>query len=158
MQLRLGSSTAWLVYFFLGSTHGGDFELKKLPALLPNIYTGKVNCARMASVCGKLNINRYPLFAVFKQGGGHEIYHGRELAHDVATFARESSAAVNVRVLTPHEFHTVTGKGHVDGAELLVDIGLELLLCHICNHAHGWHTPYHIYIVGVCASGVCSSS
>ncbi|XP_063220307.1 dnaJ homolog subfamily C member 10-like [Bacillus rossius redtenbacheri] len=111
MQLRLGSSTAWLVYFFLGNTHGGDTELKKLPALLPNIHIAKVNCARMASVCGDLNINRYPLFAVFKQGGGHEIHHGLGLAHDVATFVKESSAAINVRILSPREFHAVVDNG-----------------------------------------------
>nr|CAD7400745.1 unnamed protein product [Timema poppensis] len=104
-QLLLGSSTPWLILFYVGSTVKEDLELKKLSVLLFNMHVGKVNCAKLLSICLDLNVNRYPLFAVFKQGGGYEIHHGKESAHDVANFAKESGAAINVRILTPKEYY-----------------------------------------------------
>nr|CAD7394801.1 unnamed protein product [Timema cristinae] len=104
-QLLLGSSTPWLILFYVGSTAKEDLELKKLSVLLFNMHVGKVNCAKLLSICLDLNVNRYPLFAVFKQGGGYEMHHGKESAHDVANFAKESGAAINVRILTPKEYY-----------------------------------------------------
>ncbi|CAG2056237.1 unnamed protein product, partial [Timema podura] len=106
-QLLLGSTTPWLILFYVGSTVKEDLELKKLSVLLFNMHVGKVNCAKLLSICLDLNVNRYPLFAVFKQGGGYEIHHGKESAHDVANFAKESAAAINVRILTPKEYYLV---------------------------------------------------
>ncbi|PNF40485.1 hypothetical protein B7P43_G08182 [Cryptotermes secundus] len=96
-----------------------ELELKKLPALLPDMRLGKVHCGRWAALCQELHIARYPLFAVFKLGGGHEIHHGRETAHDVANFARDSSAAPNVRVLAPPEFPDLIHGSHGSGAWLV---------------------------------------
>jgi DnaJ family protein C protein 10 len=111
--LKIGSPYPWVVYFYLGETTADmELELKKLPALLPDMRLGKVNCGQWAALCQDLHIARYPLFAVFKLGGGHEIHHGRETAHDVANFARDSSAAPNVRVLAPPEFPGLLHSSH----------------------------------------------
>lgn len=112
-ELKNGSPYPWIVYFYLGETTADmELELKKLPALLPDMRLGKVHCGRWAALCQELHIARYPLFAVFKLGGGHEIHHGRETAHDVANFARDSSAAPNIRVLAPPEFPDLIHSSH----------------------------------------------
>lgn len=54
------------------------------------------------------------MFAVLKPGGKFEVYHGRENAHDVANFAKESSAAPNLHTLSDEDFpgvlHNADGK------------------------------------------------
>lgn len=105
IQLQSEPEFTWLVYFYIGQMTEDDLELKKLPALLSStMRLGKVNCGREVSLCQGLHISRYPLFAVFKAGGGYEQYHGRENAHDIATFAEESRTASNMQVLTPDMF------------------------------------------------------
>lgn len=47
------------------------------------------------------------MFAVLKPGGKFEVYHGREIAHDVANFAKESSAAPNLHTLSAEDFPDV---------------------------------------------------
>ena len=37
---------------------------------------GRVDCSLMRSECNELNIHKFPTFALFKSGGGHEIHHG----------------------------------------------------------------------------------
>ena len=112
-ELKMGSLYPWVVYFYIGDITGDvELELKKLPALLPNMRLGKLHCGRWSAICQELHIARYPLFAVFKPGGGHEIHHGRETAHDVANFARDSSAAPNIRVLSPPEFPDLLQNSH----------------------------------------------
>ncbi|PSN39443.1 DnaJ subfamily C member 10 [Blattella germanica] len=119
-ELKMGSPYPWVVYFFIGEITGdAELELKKLPALLPEMRLGKVHCGRWSGLCQELHIARYPLFAVFKPGGGYEIHHGRETAHDVANFARDSSAAPNIRVITPPEFPDLVHKSHENGAWLV---------------------------------------
>ncbi|KAK7864477.1 hypothetical protein R5R35_003101 [Gryllus longicercus] len=104
-QLLLDSKLSWLVYFYLGGASDEDLELKKLPALLSsNMRIGKVHCGQEVKLCQQMHINRYPVFAVFKPGGGYELYHGRESAHDIANFAEESRSALNMGVLTPETF------------------------------------------------------
>lgn len=66
--------------------------------------TGRVSCARYADVCQELSVSRYPSFAVFKSGGGHEFHHGVVSALGVAQFARESASATNLRTLSQQLF------------------------------------------------------
>jgi DnaJ family protein C protein 10 len=119
-ELKNGSPYPWVIYFYLGETTADmELELKKLPALLPDMRLGKVHCGRWTALCRDLHVSRYPLFAVFKRGGGYEIHHGRETAHDVANFARDSSAAPNIRVLAPPEFPDLLHSSHESGAWLV---------------------------------------
>ncbi|XP_066991442.2 dnaJ homolog subfamily C member 10 [Anabrus simplex] len=121
MQLRIGSTSPWLVYFYIGDSTYQDLEIKKLPALLPSIRIGKVHCGRESKLCQQMHINRYPVFAVFKPGGGYEIHHGRETAHDVANFALESSSATNLRILTPSDFMDMVNHPESSGGAWFVD-------------------------------------
>lgn len=109
-QLSHDSATAWLVYFYLGSPDEQSKELKKLPSLLPTLRIGRVHCGRHSGLCRKWQVHRYPMFAVLKPGGKFEVYHGRDSAHDVANFAKESSAAPNLHTLSAQEFPDVLHK------------------------------------------------
>lgn len=104
-KLELGSQTPWLVYFHIGSYDELDNEVKKLaPLLMPEISVGRVNCGRFQSICSDVSVSRYPSFAVFKPGGGHEFHHGTVSVYSIVQFARESAAATNLRTLTQHLF------------------------------------------------------
>lgn len=65
---------------------------------------GRVSCARYVNVCQELSVSRYPSFAVFKPGGGHEFHHGVVSALGLAQFAQESARATNVRTLSQQLF------------------------------------------------------
>lgn len=106
-QLSLDSMSAWLVYFYIGSAEEQMKELKKLPSLLPTLRIGRVHCGRHAALCTKWHVHRYPMFAVLKPGGKFEVYHGRESAHDVANFAKDSSSAPNLHTLSDIDFPDV---------------------------------------------------
>lgn len=40
-QLELGSRTAWLIYFYLGTDSETDLEVRKLPAMLRSMRVGE---------------------------------------------------------------------------------------------------------------------
>ncbi|CAH1790318.1 unnamed protein product [Owenia fusiformis] len=101
-NLKENTDTAWMIHF-TEDDELHDLELRKLPMLLEGLNVGRVNCRYMRTECNDLHIHKFPTFVVFKQGGGHEIHHGRETAHDIAAFARDSSVTP-VRVLGPSDF------------------------------------------------------
>ncbi|XP_065332909.1 dnaJ homolog subfamily C member 10-like [Cloeon dipterum] len=103
-KLQDGASEPWLLYFHMGEPESARLDLRKLPAKLPGIRIGRVNCGQSHQLCSNLHIHRYPVYGVFKLGGTYELYHGRSLASDVAHFARQSSRAQHVTTLTPDEF------------------------------------------------------
>lgn len=87
----------------------------------------------MRTECNDLNIHKFPTFALFKSGGGHEIHHGkhsllfepvrvmcivvfssvlqcmllcflgRQTSSDIAAFARDCDQNT-VRILSPADF------------------------------------------------------
>lgn len=109
--LQEGSQTPWLIYFYMGAETKLDAEVKKLPALLNGFKIGRINCGRHSELCHSLSISRYPLFGVFKPGGGWEFYHGSETAQGVAGFAREAAAATNLRTIGEEEFSSEIRRG-----------------------------------------------
>ncbi|XP_014277164.1 dnaJ homolog subfamily C member 10 [Halyomorpha halys] len=110
-QLQLGSETPWLIYFHMGPVTDLDTEVKKLPALLSNFKIGRINCGRYSNLCQTLSISRYPLFGVFKPGGGWEFHHGSETALGVSAFAKEAAAATNIRTIGEAEFLSEVRRG-----------------------------------------------
>ncbi|XP_049766880.1 dnaJ homolog subfamily C member 10-like [Schistocerca cancellata] len=112
-QLRLDPEAPfWLVHFYAGVEDvKQSLDLKRLPALVGDIKLGRFHCGRAVDACRALPVSRYPLFALFKPGGGHEVHHGRETAYDIATFARHSRAAPYMRSITPEEFLQQTQEG-----------------------------------------------
>lgn len=88
---------------------------------------GRIHCGRIANVCSKLHISRYPLFALFKPGGGYEIHHGKEGAHDVANFVRQSRSAPNMRVLSPDEFLEKTQGSNMKFSYLSIESRLPII-------------------------------
>ncbi|XP_014248269.1 dnaJ homolog subfamily C member 10-like [Cimex lectularius] len=102
-DLENGLQTPLLIYFHMGPSTKLDTEIKKLTATLPNFKIGRVNCGRYVNLCSSLSISRYPLFGLFKPGGGKEFYHGSLTIHGVSAFAKESSQAVNFWECGPEE-------------------------------------------------------
>lgn len=86
-------------------------QLKRLPSLLTNINIGLVHCAKSSSLCSALHISRYPMWGVLKVGGAFEIHHGRDIMHDIVSFARDSIRATNLRALSPEEFEQIRKEG-----------------------------------------------
>lgn len=102
---------------------------------LPPCQVARLDCKLHRTYCNNLHIHKFPTFAVFKAGGGHEIHHGlcsflqflkhsaepsmaicfnltsdlagRQTAHDIAAFARDS-AETPVRVMGPEDFPAAT--------------------------------------------------
>nr|XP_045618759.1 dnaJ homolog subfamily C member 10-like isoform X1 [Procambarus clarkii] len=103
-------STSWLIHFS-GDSDDDAFEIRKLPALLPSLNLGRIECSRMKKQCDELYIAKTPSFILFKPGGGYELHHGRLLAHDIAVFAREGASAPHFQILTPQKFPKVLSDG-----------------------------------------------
>jgi DnaJ family protein C protein 10 len=103
-QLADVGAVGWLVHFIESDVR--DLDLRKLPALVSELNVGRVDCRVMRTECNNLHIHKFPTFALFKPGKGHEVHHGRHTAHDIAAFARESSQN-SVRVLGPADFPRV---------------------------------------------------
>lgn len=109
-DLQVHKGHPWLIHFVQGDVH--DLDLRKLPALIPEIEVGRVNCRQLQTRCNDLHVSKLPAFVVFKLGGAHEVHHGRMMAHDVAAFAREASTTP-VEVLGPKDFPArVVDKGN----------------------------------------------
>ncbi|KAF4519513.1 hypothetical protein B566_EDAN010698 [Ephemera danica] len=117
-QLERGLSSSWLLYFHLGEPESARLDLRRLPAKLPALRVGRVDCARSSNLCAVLHIQRYPVYGVFKSGGSYELHHGRTSASDVAQFARESATSPRMTTLTPQQFDH---SGPLSDAPLLVD-------------------------------------
>lgn len=106
-HLREGATTPWLLCFHVGSATDLDLQLKHLPSLLTNINVGLVHCAQSSSLCSELHISRYPVWGTLKVGGAFEIHHGRDVMHDIVSFARDSVRSTNLRALTPDDFEQI---------------------------------------------------
>ncbi|KAJ8922000.1 hypothetical protein NQ315_008638 [Exocentrus adspersus] len=107
----------WLFCFYLGAATELNLQLKRLPALLPDIQIGLIHCGKNSALCSSLHVVRYPTWGILKVGGAFEIHHGRDVLHDVATFARDGVKSVNLHALSPADFqHIMT-----DGTPWLVD-------------------------------------
>ncbi|KAL3276716.1 hypothetical protein HHI36_012086 [Cryptolaemus montrouzieri] len=111
-DLQEGSATPWLLCFYIGSATDLDLQLKRLPSLLSNINIGMVHCAKSLNLCSELHISRYPVWGVLKVGGAFEIHHGRDVLHEIATFARDSVRSMNMRALSPEEYEEIRKEGH----------------------------------------------
>eukprot|EP00794_Sanderia_malayensis_P017549 gene17549-19299_t len=97
----------WLVIFLGGSdSDDSNLELKKISALVPHVKLGSIKCTNSPALCKKFYVAKFPTVILIKKGG-YEWHYGRLTAHDIAVFARESSAS-NVRALTPEDFPDVT--------------------------------------------------
>lgn len=115
----------------MGKAADLDLQLKRLPALLPNfnigkcirkpqemfqrnIYiTGLIHCGKNAPLCSSLHVSRYPAWGVIKVGGAFELHHGRDVLHDIATFARDSSTSTNLHALSPADFNNLVVQGGI---------------------------------------------
>lgn len=100
-ELNESRGKPWLVHFVEGDFH--DLELRKLPALLSSMQVGRVDCRQARTECNNLHIHKFPTFTVFKTGGRHEIFYGRQTAHDIAAFARDS-LLTPISTLGPSDF------------------------------------------------------
>ena len=94
----------WLVSFVFGGD-GASLEQKKIPAQLPKIKFGRVDCSDSSLVkeCKKLGV-RKPQYVLFKVDGGHEVHYGRNEPEDVVDFARVSSQARKMQTLSEAAF------------------------------------------------------
>lgn len=70
-----------------------------------------MHCGKSAGLCAALHINRYPTWGVIKQGGAFEVHQGRDVLHEVATFARDSSKSTNLHALSPADFTNLRKEG-----------------------------------------------
>ncbi|XP_011498775.1 PREDICTED: dnaJ homolog subfamily C member 10-like [Ceratosolen solmsi marchali] len=104
------SGNGWLFCFYIGHDTDLDILLKQLPSVLKDVALGKINCGRYSKLCKKLNINRYPTWAVLKPGGAFEISHGKNRMNDVANFAKNSLKAENVWALSADKVHSILNK------------------------------------------------
>ncbi|KAK3083050.1 hypothetical protein FSP39_012593 [Pinctada imbricata] len=102
-RVQDGQRKAWLIHF-VDKDDDHDIEYRKLPAMLPTINVGRVNCKKLWDECQSLHINKFPTFYVFKTSGGFEIYYGRTTAHDVSAFAKDSTG-VKLTSLGPDDFN-----------------------------------------------------
>ncbi|XP_060524130.1 dnaJ homolog subfamily C member 10-like [Cylas formicarius] len=116
-KLRLGFEKPWLICFYLGAATDLNLQLKRLPTVIQNIHIGLINCGRHSGLCAALHIVRYPTWAVVKAGGAFEVHQGRDVLHEVAAFARDSSKSTNLHALSPADFINLKN----DGAPWFVD-------------------------------------
>lgn len=103
----------WLICFYLGPATELNLQLKRLPTLIPQINIGLVHCGRSAGLCSSLHVARYPTWGVLKVGGAFELHHGRDILHEVATFARDSVKSTNLHALSPADFQNIVNEGSV---------------------------------------------
>lgn len=104
------TSVPWLIHFS-SQSDDENFEVRKLPGLLPNLNLGRIDCSAQKAECDELYITRTPSFILFKPKGGYEVHSGRLLAQDIANFAREGATSFNFQILTPKEFPGVLAGG-----------------------------------------------
>lgn len=109
-RLKKEIGPSWLVQFVNGN-NGDDLSFKKLPALMPRLRIGQVNCKTDRSICIDHYITKYPSFIMFKLGGGFEVNYGRNTVSDVASFARISSQARTMQTLTTKDFPSILTSG-----------------------------------------------
>ncbi|XP_019762900.2 dnaJ homolog subfamily C member 10 isoform X1 [Dendroctonus ponderosae] len=110
-KLRMSFDKPWLICFYLGEATDLKLELKRLPTLISNINIGLIHCGKSAGLCATLHIARYPTWCVIKQGGAFEVHQGRDVLHEVASFARDSTKSTNLHALSPADFHNLMEVG-----------------------------------------------
>lgn len=110
-KLRLGTEKPWLICFYLGTARELDLELKRLPSIIPTINIGLIHCGKSSALCSALHITRYPTWAVVKDGGAFEIHQGRDVLHEIAAFARDSTKSTNLHALSPSNFDHIKDAG-----------------------------------------------
>lgn len=70
-------------------------------------FSGLIHCGKNAALCTTLNVVRYPTWGILKVGGAFELHHGRDILHEVATFARDGVKSVNLHALSPADFNNL---------------------------------------------------
>lgn len=109
-------SIPWLIQFVSNEIQK-DLEMRKLPAMLQNsLQIGRMNCTKFPNLCQNFHVLKFPTFAVFKNGGGYEFYHGRAISYDVAQFARESAESP-LKVVGPDDLLPVLNSGTKGGGK-----------------------------------------
>ncbi|XP_071043660.1 dnaJ homolog subfamily C member 10 isoform X1 [Parasteatoda tepidariorum] len=84
-----------------------DIELKRLKALLPEVWLVYFDCAKYQIICSSLFIKKYPTFILFKGESLYEFFYGRISVHDVVQFTKAVLLS-QVHTLTPANFPGVT--------------------------------------------------
>ncbi|ESN95836.1 hypothetical protein HELRODRAFT_102482 [Helobdella robusta] len=108
-EAKNGKNDGWLVHFVEGQFK--DVELRKLPSLVDNVKVGRIDCQLYRSQCNHLHIHKFPTFVLFKVTGGQEIHYGRQTAHDIAAFVKDSHQNF-VTSLHPGDFPSITLDAH----------------------------------------------
>lgn len=45
-------------------------------------------------------------------GGAFELHHGRDVLHEIISFAKDSVQSVNLHALSPADFHNIMREGN----------------------------------------------
>ncbi|XP_043277162.1 dnaJ homolog subfamily C member 10-like [Venturia canescens] len=106
-RLESDNDDGWLLCFYIGHATELDLQLKRLPNIIRDINLGKVNCGKYPKLCTDLNVNRYPMWGVFKPGGAFELSHGKDTINDIAKFAENSVKAHNVWALSAEKILSI---------------------------------------------------
>ncbi|KAJ8970385.1 hypothetical protein NQ314_001253, partial [Rhamnusium bicolor] len=71
---------------------------------------GLIHCGRSSALCSSLHVARYPTWGILKVGGAFELHHGRDVLHEVATFARDGVKSTNLHALSPADFYNIVNE------------------------------------------------
>lgn len=74
-------------------------------------FVGLIHCGKTSGLCGTLHVVRYPTWGVLKTGGAFELHHGRDVLHEIITFARDSVKSTNLHALSPADFQNIMQDG-----------------------------------------------
>lgn len=72
---------------------------------------GLIHCGKSAGLCNTLHVVRYPTWGVLKKGGAFELHHGRDVLHEIVTFAKDSVKSINLHALSPADFQNLMQGG-----------------------------------------------
>lgn len=104
------SEVGWLVCFYMGHATDLNLTLKKLSGNIKTAKLGKINCSRHPQICNGMNINRYPMWVVFKPGGAFEVHHEKDTINNIIKFMEGSLKAKNVWALSAEEALSIMEK------------------------------------------------
>lgn len=71
-----------------------------------------VHCGKSSALCSSLHVPRYPTWGVLKVGGAFELHHGRDVLHEIASFAKDSVKSTNLHALSPGDFTNIIRDGY----------------------------------------------
>ncbi|XP_022905915.2 dnaJ homolog subfamily C member 10-like [Onthophagus taurus] len=110
-KLRNGDENPWLICFYVGSAVDLNLQIKRLSISIPNINVGMVHCGQFSSLCHSLHVSKYPTWGILKNGGAFEIHHGRDVLHEVRSFAKDGVKSTNFNALSPADFQNIIKSG-----------------------------------------------